>query len=575
MGEDTDAEGDTGAAASQQRLDELLNDPQSQAVFARSPRDRVDPLLEAVLAVGSDLDLGVVLQQIVQSAADLVDARYGALGVIGEENGLSQFITVGMGDETIEQIGPYPQGRGILGLLIREPHSLRLVDLGEQPDASGFPAGHPPMRTFLGAPVRVREKVFGNLYLTEKRGGAEFGADDEAVLVTLAVAAGVAIDNARLYDAVQRRERWLMASGELTRALLSGIEPAEVLRNFTATVLEMADADVVTLAVPVPRTGNLVIEAAAGTDANRALGLVLSHTTLAGKVYSSGETITTQDWNADPRAERDTASTTLGPVFLVPLGTPEHVRGVLQVARHCGRPAFSDAAVAMIAGFANHAALALEIAGHRHDAERLLVLTDRDRIARDLHDLAIQRLFASGLSLQSTLAQVADRPRVAERIARVVDDLDDTIKVIRSTIYGLQQRGRPEDTGLRSRLVAESNRASEALGFAPALRMTGLLDTLVPQAMADHLLAVLREALANAARHADATEVEITAQVTSAHLTLRVTDNGRGTAPARAHRSGLANLHTRAEELGGALVLAPNQPTGSVVDWSVPLSADE
>jgi signal transduction histidine kinase len=393
------------------------------------------------------------------------------------------------------------------------------------------------------------------------------------VLVTLAAAAGVAIDNARLYDAVHRRERWLTASSELTRSLLSGTDPAEVLNTFTATVREMADASLVTLAVAVPRTGNLVVEAAAGPHAGRVRGLVLPDTTLAAKVYSSGETITTADWNDDPRTEHDTALTPLGPVFLVPLGTPEHVRGVLQVAGLPGRPAFADATVAMIAGFANHAALALEMAEHRRAAEQLLLLGDRDRIARDLHDLAIQRLFAGGMSLQSVLAQVADRPQATERIHRVVDDLDDTIKIIRSTIYALGQRGDTVDTGLRTRMVAETGQAAEALGFAPALRMTGLLDTLVADDVAGHLLAVLREALANAARHARATAVDVTAEATATHLRLRVADNGRGIDPARTRRSGLANLHTRAAELGGTLTLAPNQPTGTTLDWTVPLPA--
>lgn len=263
-----------------------------------------------------------------------------------------------MDEETLAAIGHRPEGRGILGLLIREPHSLRLADLNEHPDAAGFPAEHPPMRTFLGVPVRVREAVFGNLYLTDKRGGAEFDTDDEAVLATLAAAAGVAVDNARLYEAVQRRERWLTASSELTRSLLSGTAPAEVLDTFTATIREMADAHLVALAVPIPGTGDLVVEATSGQNADRVRGLVLPATTLAAKVYTSGETITTDDWNSDLRTEHDTAPMPLGPVFLVPLGTPEHVRGVLQVAGLPGRPAFTAATVAMIAGFANHAALA-------------------------------------------------------------------------------------------------------------------------------------------------------------------------------------------------------------------------
>jgi signal transduction histidine kinase len=574
-------DGNTGAAPREEaatpqlRLDELLDDLQAQIARVRATQERVRGLLEAVLAVGTDLDLAVVLRQIVQSAVTLVDAEYGALGVLGEEGGLKEFVTVGMDEETIAAIGHYPEGRGILGLLIREPRSLRLTDLNTHADATGFPAEHPPMHSFLGAPVRVREAVFGNLYLTNKRGGAEFDADDEVVLATLAAAAGVAIDNARLYDAVQRRERWLTASSELTRSLLSGTDPAEVLDTFTATVREMADATLVTLAVPVAGTGNLVVEAAAGRDTDRVRGLVLPDTTLAAKVYSSGETITTDDWNTDPRTEHDTAPLPLGPVFLVPLGTPEHVRGVLQVSGLPGRTAFSEAAVAMIAGFANHAALALEIAEHRRAAEQLLLLGDRDRIARDLHDLAIQRLFAAGLSLQSLLTQFTDRPQAAGRIERVVDDLDETIKIIRSTIYALGRRGADGDTGLRTRLVAETGRASAVLGFSPALRMTGLLDTLVAGDIADHLLAVLREALTNTARHAHATAVDIVAEATATRLRLLVTDNGRGIDPTRTRRSGLANLHTRATELGGTLTLAPRRPTGTTLEWTVPLPADK
>lgn len=575
--EDTSAtEGTRDGAPPQFRLDEQLQEMQAQITRVRSARERVHGLLEAVLAVGTDLDLGTVLRQIVRSAVTLVDAEYGALGVLGEEGGLEEFVTDGIDERALAAIGHPPEGRGILGLLlIREPRPLRLADLNEYPEAVGFPAGHPPMRTFLGVPLRVREAVFGNLYLTDKRGGAEFDADDEAVLVTLAAAAGVAIDNARLYETAQRRERWLAASGELTRSLLSGTAPAEVLDTFTATVRDMADAHLVALAVPVPRTGDLVVEAAAGQDADRVRGLVLPATALAAKVYTSGETITVGDGNSDPRTEHDTALMPLGPVFLVPLGTPEHVRGVLLVGGLPGRSAFADATVAMIAGFANHAALALEIAEHRRAAEQLLLLGDRDRIALDLHDLAIQRLFAGGLALQSVLAQVSDRPQTAEAVQRVVDDLDGIIGIIRSTIYALGQRDSTGHTRLRARLVAETGEAAATLGSTPALRMTGLLDTLVADDIADQLLAVLREALVNAARHTHATAVDVTVEATATHLRLRVCDNGHCVDPARTRRSGLAALRIRAMELGGTLTIGRHRPTGTTLDWTVPLPADK
>ncbi|MYS85222.1 GAF domain-containing protein, partial [Streptomyces sp. SID5474] len=327
------------------RLDELLDELQAHVEVVRSTRDRVNGLLEAVLSVGSDLDLETVLRRIVESAVSLVDAEYGALGVIGDEDRLARFLPVGMDPETILRIGPFPTGRGILGLIIRDPHPLRLHDLTEHPDSFGFPPGHPPMNTFVGVPIRIRDTVFGNLYLTEKRGGTDFDEDDEAVLRTLAAAAGVAIDNARLYDDARRRERWLTASSDLTRSLLSGDTPADVLRTFTATIRAMADADLVTLAVPVPGTDDLVVEAASGPLADRVRGLVMSgESTLMGKVFGSGETITSHDLSDDPRAVVATAvGLDLGSAFLLPLGTHERIRGVLQVANRAGRPQLSDA----------------------------------------------------------------------------------------------------------------------------------------------------------------------------------------------------------------------------------------
>ncbi|MFJ4621613.1 GAF domain-containing protein [Streptomyces sp. NPDC088812] len=563
-----------GPTAPQLRLDELLEGLQAQVAQVRATRDRVHTLLDAVLTIGSDLDLDVVLRRITESAVALVDAEYGALGVLGDEGRIKQFIVVGMDEGTIGAIGPYPEGHGILGLLIREPQPLRLADLGTHPASVGFPEGHPPMTTFLGTPVRVRDRVFGNLYLTDKRDGAQFDDEDEAVLRTLAAAAGVAIDNARLYEDSRRREQWLAASSDLTRSLLSGTDPGQVLHQVAATVRALAGADLVTVAVPLDGgDDDLVIEAADGEGSERVCGLVLPPATLAAQVYRSNERIASGALSEEPQEGGGSAGEIdLGPGFLLPLGGQEHARGVLQVAGLPGRQEFSDATMAMISGFADQAALALEIAEHRREAEQLMVLSDRDRIARDLHDLAIQRLFASGLTLNSVLGRIADRPEVAERVQRVVDDLDDTIKTVRGTIYALCQRDRPGGRGeLRARLLAETDRAAGALGFTPALRMTGLLDTVVPAEHGEHLLAVLRETLSNAARHAHATWIEVTAATDGSRLRLRVADDGTGVDPAVTRRSGLDNCRRRATDLGGSFTLRPNAPAGTVVEWTVPL----
>nr|WP_308801954.1 GAF domain-containing protein [Streptomyces polyasparticus] len=556
------------------RMDALLSELQDHVQHIRSRRDQTLILLDAVVAIGSDLDLDELLRRIVQAAVDVVDARYGALGVLGEEGRIRQFITVGMDEETIARIGHYPQGHGILGLLIREPSSLRLEDLGAHPEAVGFPAGHPPMRSFLGSPVQVRGKVFGNLYLTDKRDDAAFDADDEAVLRSLAAAAGVAIDNARLYEESRLRERQLAVGADLTRALLSGEPPARILRSLADTVRTMTGAYLVTLALPVDEGQQLVVETAAGPAAAQVLRLPLSSTTLAAKAFATGQTISSDDLSNDPRAVGgSTAVVDLGPAFFVPVGGREQVRGVLQVANTPGRAPFDETMVEMVKTFADQVALALQIAEHRRDKEQIALLGDRDRIARDLHDLVIQRLFADGLTLQATLGRLTDRPDVTERLGRVIDDLDDTIKIMRSTIYGLQQRERRDSRrGLRAHLAAASETATATLGFAPALRMTGLLDTDVPAQHAEHLLAVLHEALSNIARHARATAVEIIAEATGRTLRLTVTDNGRGIDPTVTRRSGLANIRTRAEELGGHLTLTDRRPTGTCLEWAVPLS---
>ncbi|HEX9356140.1 MAG TPA: GAF domain-containing protein, partial [Streptosporangiaceae bacterium] len=293
---------DAHLALPQLRLDDLLTELQARLQTVLATRDRVYTLLEAVVAVGTNLDLEMVLKQIVEAAITLVRARYGALGIISEGGHLVEFVPVGLSDTEIVAIHHWPEGRGLLGVLITDPRPLRLPDISASPRSSGFPPGHPPMRTFLGVPVRVRDEVYGNLYLTEKEGGAEFDEEDEALLVALAAAAGVAIDNAKLYEEARRQQRWLRASSEVTRRLLSGAAPDEVLALVTQQALEMSGADLVALALPTPDRQQLVIQHAAGVGAPGALGLVLPvSASVSGDVLSSGESVVLQDFVHDER----------------------------------------------------------------------------------------------------------------------------------------------------------------------------------------------------------------------------------------------------------------------------------
>jgi two-component system, NarL family, sensor histidine kinase DevS len=370
------------------------------------PFSRIDPhvqqLLDAITSVGTDLSLPIVLERIVESACSLVSANYGALGVIGDDKHLSEFITVGIEPERYAAIGHLPEGHGILGLLIVDPRPLRLRDLGVHDQSVGFPPNHPDMRSFLGVPVRVRDAVFGNLYLCDKQGADEFTEEDESLAIALATAAGVAIENARL---MQR-------------------------------------------------------------------------------------------------------------------------------------------------------------------TEEVAVLEDRERIARDLHDKVIQRLFATGMTLQ-TMLPVTGRDDLSTRINDAVDELDVTIREIRSTIFALQS---PAQRGLRVSIFALIDGAREVLGFSPELHMDGPIDTLVSERTAEHLLAVLQEALSNIAQHAGASHVNVTVEV-GTDVVVRVTDNGKGLPKPRENGRGLHNIEHRAATMGGDLSVSDRETGGTVVEWRVPVTA--
>jgi signal transduction histidine kinase len=559
-----------GPILPQLRLDDMPAELQSRLQAVLATRDRVHVLLEAVIAVGGNLDLEIVLRKIIETAVPLVRARYGALGVIGDDGRLTEFIPVGLDGAQIAAIDHWPEGHGLLGTLIRDPRPLRLPDLSAHPESHGFPPGHPAMRSFLGVPIRIRDEVYGNLYLTEKQGGGPFDEEDETLVIALAAAAGVAIDNARLYEEARRQERWLRATAEVTRELLSGTEPTQVLTLITQQALALSGADLVALAVPAGDQKRLVNTQAAGEGSDGALGLVLPvAASMSGQVLASGEAVVLEDFRNDGRVNPIAREhMPLGWAILLPLGAPGNVRGVLTVGRNPGSLPFPPQAVEMVTTFAAQAGIALELAEHRRDSARLAVLQDRDRIARDLHDLVIQRLYATGMSLQGALPLIA-RPDAADRISSAVDALDETIREIRSAIFSLQSHSDMKRVGLRVKILDVVEEMTAPLGFAPSLRLVGPLDEEVPGEVGEHLLSALREALSNAARHAGASSVDVTVDC-GTDLVLLVRDNGTGLGGST-RRSGLANLAERARGLGGRLRVGRAEGGGTDLEWRVAL----
>src|SRR5450755_21385 len=552
------------------KLDDLLAELQVRLHAVVTARDRVRGLLEAVVAVGSQLDLEAVLRRMVEAAIGLVDARYGAVGVVGESGSLAEFVPVGLSDAEIEHIHHWPEGRGLLGELITSPEPLRLADIAGHARSFGFPEGHPPMGSFLGVPVRIREEVYGNLYLTEKRDGAQFDEEDEAAVVALAAAAGVAIENARLYEESRRSQRWLQASAEVTRRLLTGAAPGDVLELVNQQVLEMSGADLAVLALPENGRG-LVIRHAAGADAAKARDLALPAGSLSAQVLATAEAVSVAEFSQDERVAlvaREAMS--LGPAMVFPLGGSGNMRGVLTVGRRPGSMPLAPAAVEMVESFAAQAGIALELADARQGAEQVAVLRDRERIARDLHDLVIQRLYATGMSLQGAMPLITRR-EAAERVSRAVDSLDETIREIRSAIFSLQVPLETARPGTREQILDVVGQMTEPLGFAPSLSLAGDLDRQVPPEIAEQMLVALREGLANVSRHASASRVQVRVQVQAGRdLVLVVSDNGKGMTGAT-RRSGLANLTGRAAQLGGTLQLSPAGDGGTELRWQVPL----
>ncbi|MBT2424859.1 GAF domain-containing protein [Streptomyces sp. ISL-112] len=539
---------------------------------------RVPQLLEAMRSVGTGLQLHSTLDRICATAAELAHARYAAIGVAGEPGeGLSDFVTHGVPDDVVRAIGRGPDGhRGLLGALIHDPEPVRLADLTGDPRSAGFPAGHPRMRSFLGVPIQVQGEVFGNLYLTEKQDGGEFSDYDLHLVRVLATEAGIAIGNARLYEAARQRERWIDGSVAVTTALLSGGDADDALSVVAEQARHLADSAAGIVLLPT-EDGGLEIVAVSADDPSDSLGVIIpARSTVVAKLLA-GEAVFIEDSATDSRMVTRLAGR-FGPSMLLPLQSGGRVLGALATPRARGARPFSRTERTLATQFASQAALALMMAEAQRDRERLAVYEDRDRIARDLHDLVIQRLFATGMMLESAQRRSVV-PEVRTGVGRAVDELDVTIQEIRTAIFALQQEPAEAPSGLRTRVLREINMAAVPLGFKPSHRFLGAVDSLVGELTGKNLVAALREALSNAFRHAGASVIDVVVDATAilpdgrAAVRLSVSDDGVGI-PEGGRRSGLRNLARRAESLGGASWFGPGigeDGGGTTVVWESPL----
>lgn len=552
---------------SQLRLRELLLEVQDRIEQIVEGRDRLDGLIDAILAITSGLKLDATLRAIVHTAAELVDARYGALGVRGYDHRLVEFVYEGIDEETRHLIGSLPEGRGVLGALIEEPKPIRLDDISRHPASVGFPLHHPPMRTFLGVPVRIRDEVFGNLYLTEKADGQPFSDDDEVLVQALAAAAGIAVDNARLFEESRTREAWIEATRDIGTQMLAGADPAMVFRLIAEEALTLMAGAATLVAVPLDdeapacEVDDLVIVEVAGeiSPAVKQMTVAVSGTSIGGVFHDrTPRRFDRLDLAVDGPVEP-------GPALVLPLRAADTVAGVLVALRSADKQPFSDKQLDMMAAFADQAALAWRLATAQRQMREVEILTDRDRIARDLHDHVIQRLFAVGLTLQGA-APRARVPAVRESIYSSIDDLQEIIQEIRSAIFDLHA-GPSRATGLRHRL----DKVIDQLAI-PALhttvQYTGPL-SVVDTVLANHAEAVLREAVSNAVRHANATSLAINVSVED-DVRVEVVDDGVGIS-GDITESGLRNLRQRADDAGGEFTVE-NMPTGgTLLRWSAPL----
>jgi signal transduction histidine kinase len=527
-------------------------------------------ILDGFVAVSENLDLPTTLSRIVRAAADVVDAEYGALGVLDGRGGLAEFVYVGIDDRVRSRMGPLPTGHGLIGLLIEHPQVLRLTDLTAHPASVGFPPGHPMMRSFIGVPIRTGAEVFGNLYVTEKRGGRRFTERDEMVLLAMASAAGAAVQRTRLFEEIGHRDRWLVAAAEIRSKLLSGDTLGNMLAEIANRSRELTKADSAFLLVP-DGWGMLRIVAGSGDRIQSLTGHTVDPNEAFARGIPDGAAVYGRN-DLPPPKDGALARTVAdsGSILATRIPADAAADSVLLCRRGTRSAPFVARDVSLLDGLAELASLAFEVANRAEEHRQLALLSERERIARDLHDHVIQRLFAVGLGLQGQESRASD-PLLHDRLDKAVVQIDEAIRDLRSSIFDLRTSADDRKNGLRGRLL---DIAADVGDDEPAvtMRIEGAVDTLVPPSLAKQAEAVVREALSNAVRHSGCSAISVSVSA-SKELTIDVTDNGRGFTATTA-RSGLRNLAERASADGGSFEIQPAPAGGTNVRWSVPLRPD-
>lgn len=556
-------------------LNEAIDAPSDGAGGGPDRPDlRLRELIRELSELSADVDLDLVLERTVRGACGVTGARYGAIGVLDASgSSLASFITFGVDEGTRADIGAPPTGRGLLGHLIRDPRPLRLDNLSEHPAAAGFPPSHPPMRSFLGVPLRVGEDVFGLIYLTEKEHDRPFTEADEDALLTFLAAAGPAVSNARQFIAAQGRAMWADAVAALAQTLLEGRRESAALARMAKRARELGGAAGALVAM-CDEAGQLRLEAVESSGRWAAPRLETGKL-LEGlnwqRVVRMRAPLTLMEMPEDQRVgelvgeiHRLTGATEPVTALVVPLAVGDEDLGLMCLVWPTSEGDRAMDTMDVLPEFAENMSLAIETGRAQRQRSRSRLLEERDRIARDMHDHVIQRLFAAGLSLQVVARRSA--PEEKDRIGEVVEELNDTVQVLRAAITGLH-RHLPEG-GLGPEIEALVEAAADAGGFVPDLSIEGRLREVPPELEYD-VLAVVREGLSNMVRHSGAGDASVAVQVLD-EIVITIADDGVGVGDSNV-RSGLANLAERARVHQGSFTVFRGVPQGTVLRWRVPL----